>query len=138
MAHTAFSNQGQVEEESLSNYRLKQLVAEQPVGVAIHSSSGLLGYSEGIMTEEFLGCSNLRHPLNHAVLIVGYGAVQEGEDVFSGPCKEYWIVRNSWGPKWGEGGFFRLCMDGTGDLRTPHGTCQINSYAMYPKYEETE
>jgi hypothetical protein len=35
----------------------------------------------------------------HAVVIVGWGV--EGN-------KPYWIVRNSWGPGWGDGGYFKI------------------------------
>lgn len=37
----------------------------------------------------------------HAIKIVGWG-VENGT--------EYWLCANSWGPNWGENGFFRISM----------------------------
>jgi len=70
-----------------------------PLGVAVYAS-GWGGYSSGVYT----GCdydSNIA--LNHAVQLVGYGT-----DPAEG---DYWIVRNSWGSGWGEGGYIRLARD---------------------------
>ena len=39
--------------------------------------------------------------VNHLVVLEGYG-----KDETTG--QEFWIVRNSWGPNWGEGGYIRL------------------------------
>lgn len=49
-------------------------------------------------------------PAGHAVSIVGWGRGKAGSygDV------TYWIVRNSWGTNWNEGGFFRIAMNDSG------------------------
>ena len=56
--------------------------------------SDLLDYRSGIYirhSSDYLG--------GHAIKLVGWG--REGND-------EYWIVENSWGPDWGENGYFRI------------------------------
>jgi cathepsin B len=37
---------------------------------------------------------------DHAVKVIGWGSTDEGQD--------YWIIANSFGPNWGENGFFRI------------------------------
>jgi len=67
-----------------------------PLAVAVYAS-GWGGYGGGV----YDGCdfdSNIA--LNHAVQLVGYGTDESLGD--------YWIVRNSWGPSWGEDGYIRL------------------------------
>jgi len=67
-----------------------------PLAVAV-GASAWSSYSGGVFT----GCpfdSNIA--INHAVQLVGYGTDESLGD--------YWLVRNSWGPGWGEGGYIRL------------------------------
>ena len=44
--------------------------------------------------------------VNHAVLLVGYGREKPAEE--GGAEVPYWILANTWGGGWGEGGFFRV------------------------------
>ena len=59
---------------------------------------------------------------NHAVAIVGFG-----EDDTNPICQKYWLAKNSWGPYWGENGFFRLCRE---DNELTFGTCNIRFEPM--------
>ncbi|XP_069041514.1 cathepsin S-like [Lepisosteus oculatus] len=54
--------------------------------------------------------------VNHAVLVVGYGTDQ-GQD--------YWLVKNSWGPYWGEKGYVRMA-------RNRQNHCGIASFPVFP------
>jgi len=95
------------------------------------------------MSEEFLRCSNPRNEVNHGVLLVGYGSTDDEsgsnhELSHSSKCQNYWIIRNSWGPNWGEEGFFKLCSDGLGSKQTPLGTCLVNKYAVWPTMDPAD
>ncbi|KAJ3687511.1 hypothetical protein LUZ61_016675 [Rhynchospora tenuis] len=94
---------------------LLQAVANQPVSVAIEASGfEFQFYSEGVFTGE---CGT---DLDHGVAVVGYGTTQDGT--------KYWIVRNSWGPEWGEAGYIRMKRD----VKAKTGLCGIAMEASYP------
>jgi C1A family cysteine protease len=76
----------------------------------MYTTGMMMAYNHGVLTEDFLHCSNPSWEVNHGVVLVGYGRVDEKLRTF-GHCQEYWIIRNSWGARWGEDGFFKLCAD---------------------------
>ena len=59
--------------------------------------------------------------INHAAQLVGYGSDEELGD--------YWLVRNSWGPSWGEDGYLRLARH----PNTICGTMEVPSEQVYCK-----
>ncbi|XP_058082004.1 vignain-like [Magnolia sinica] len=94
---------------------LLKAVANQPVSVAIEASGlALQFYSEGVFTRH---CGT---DLDHGVAIVGYGTTVDGT--------KYWIVKNSWGAEWGEGGFIRM----ERGISAKEGLCGIAMEASYP------
>lgn len=77
-----------------------------PLAVAVDASNWSF-YSGGV----FDGCSFSDNiGLNHAVQMVGYGT-----DAAEG---DFWIVRNSWGSRWGEDGYIRLKRQATAECGT--------------------
>lgn len=54
--------------------------------------------------------------INHGVLLVGYG--HKGFAPLRLGYRPYWIIKNSWGKRWGEHGYYKLCRG--------HGECGIN------------
>ena len=69
-----------------------QAVAQQPVVIYFDAESSFQMYSGGIYSPSDCGAST-----NHAIVAVGYSWTGTS-------AGSYWIVRNSWGAGWGEGG----------------------------------
>ncbi|KAL7527675.1 hypothetical protein ACHAXR_002074, partial [Thalassiosira sp. AJA248-18] len=78
----------------------KEIKARGPVSASVQSKS-LDDFMGGTVFNDETAS---RHT-NHVVSIVGWGHTDEDDD---DDDLEYWIVRNSWGSYWGEGGFFRV------------------------------
>jgi len=118
---------------------IKALAAVGPLAVNVDASEWS-SYESGV----FNGCHTKNNiDINHVVQLVGYGTDAQHGD--------YWIVRNSWGPKYGEQGYIRISrnstpqcgtdktpLDGTGCVGGPAtqtvcGTCGILFDVSYPK-----
>ncbi len=89
-------------------------VVTQPLAaiVATGAMPGWLLYGGGVYSGE---CGPKP---DHGVTIVGYGE-DDGQ--------KYWLIKNSWGKKWGEAGFMKLLRS-----PTPAGQCGINQYPSRP------
>ncbi|XP_021800026.1 zingipain-2-like [Prunus avium] len=87
--------------------QLAYALCEQPVVVGINAhGSNFSQYRGGIYRSE---CGT---DISHSVSLVGMRIDKATND-------QYWILKNSWGEKWGEGGFMKLLKnDGT-----PGGHC---------------
>jgi C1A family cysteine protease len=95
---------------------LKSAVSLQPVSVAIEADAFIFqSYSSGVLMSDECGTK-----LNHGVLVVGYGT-EDGND--------YWLVKNSWGTSWGDGGYIKI---GRSDSRNDPGICGIAKQPSYP------
>jgi len=87
---------------------LEAAAALGPVSIAIEADKAAFQlYNGGILSSTACGTT-----LDHGVLLVGYGT-EAGKD--------FWIVKNSWGPSWGEKGYIRLLKD----TKTGPGICGL-------------
>jgi len=102
----------------------KQALAKTPFTMAASAdvlpqfySSGVISDSEsgGVVTKSCYG------KVDHALIAVGYGTDSRGKDYFK--------IRNSWGPSWGEHGYVRLAQESSSSRGT---ACIFESKGSYP------
>jgi len=77
------------------SHLLNAVATHGPVVVSADGGAWF-GYSTGV----FSGCQK-DTVVNHAVVALGYGHDQASN-------KKFWLIRNSWGPDWGEKGFIKV------------------------------
>ncbi|KAK1436717.1 hypothetical protein QVD17_02499 [Tagetes erecta] len=97
-------------------------LANQPVSFAMDpGADGFMFYSEGV----YIGPCGME--LMHAMLAVGYDEDPDGT--------KYYIVKNSWGEGWGEGGYIRMRRG----LPLKQGICNMYAQPNMPlKYPQTK
>jgi cathepsin L len=89
---------------------LTSAVQGRPVSIAVDADSQWQLYTGGVISS---GCGQ---QLDHGVLLVGYE--QNDSD-------NYWLIKNSWGPSWGESGYIRVA-------RGSDNQCGVLSAPSYP------
>jgi len=87
-----------------SNQYLPLLTAIATIGpIAISVDAGSWSnYASGV----YNGCNKTNPDIDHGVQLVGYGTDDTGVD--------FWLVRNSWTPEWGDNGYIKLLRQGEG------------------------
>jgi C1A family cysteine protease len=116
VANAVFRNTGWVAVPKNDQVQLAAAVAQGPVASAVQADASVFQfYTGGIIDGTACGTA-----VNHAVLIVGYGT-ENGKD--------FWLVKNSWGTGWGEGGYVRIAKTST--TGNP-GVCGIAVMPSYP------
>ena len=101
---------------------------EEEMKKALYKYGPLAGAVNGIMMASYENGIYEPYPsyicpdsVNHAVVIVGYGVDKETN-------KKFWRIKSSWGPEWGENGYFRLIRG--------EEACGIKRYTLLPFIEE--
>lgn len=85
---------GAASEEAMT----RELMEHGPLVVSFEPQSDILYYTGGIYSSAPHQRSEWEQ-VDHAVLLVGFGE-EKG--------KKYWLLQNSWGKEWGEGGYIRM------------------------------
>ncbi|KXG35943.1 ervatamin-B [Sorghum bicolor] len=125
LKESAVSISGYVNVTASSEPDLLRAAAAQPVSVAVDAGSFVWQlYGGGVFTGP---CTA---DLNHGVTVVGYGETQRDTDGDGTgvPGQKYWIVKNSWGPEWGDAGYILMQREAS----VASGLCGIALLPSYP------
>ena len=87
---------------------MEEIYKNGPIVVSFEPDYNFMMYKNGVyhsLGEETWMSNGLPKPewekVDHSVLLVGWG-----EDTVT--YEKFWIIQNTWGPNWGEDGFFRM------------------------------
>ena len=108
---------------------LVQALDDGPVAVGVNASpwhSYQPSGDESVLPAA--SCPSQMSGINHGVVAVGWGT-----DVKSG--KDYWLLKNSWGPRWGLSGYIKIerSKDGNND-KNACGILQLNSVPVFTSF----
>ncbi|EUD64148.1 hypothetical protein C922_05478 [Plasmodium inui San Antonio 1] len=98
-----------------------------PISVSISANDDFV-YYEGGLFDGSCGFSS-----NHAVILVGYG-MEEMYDAMTRKNEKryYFLMKNSWGEKWGEKGYMKIQTDEYGLMKT----CELGEQAFVALIDE--
>jgi C1A family cysteine protease len=107
---------------SNSDNSMMNALSKQPVSVAIEADQPVFQlYKSGVFTGS---CGT---NLDHGVLLVGYGSMNG---------VEYYIMKNSWGPEWGNQGYMYMGKGNDPATGKPYnggkGQCGVLMQGVYP------
>jgi len=97
------------------------MISFAPIAVAMYATSTFMTYKSGIFT----GCPDYatsKAAVNHAVVLIGYDS------------NGNYIVKNSWGPNWGENGY--ATVSGTADCAFSYLPREIRGTNLQLKWEK--
>lgn len=119
---TVYKPQSFVDIKASDVAEMEKVLMTRSIAVGLSASHAVFRYyKKGVIDDK---CPET--PLNHGVAIVGAGT-----EISTG--KKFWLVRNSWGRTWGDGGYIKLSRELN---KYPTGVCGVASCPEYVKYKE--
>merc|ERR1712226_1455004 len=110
---------------------IKAMIHEKgPAAFAMYVNGSFRHYESGVYSNVEEDCPNFDDVgTNHAMTIVGYGFDEDSQ-------KDYWIVKNSWGAHFGQGGYIKIEM-GSNVCGIENDVVYVNMVGGEPDEEET-